>query len=73
MVTSPGVHATGTCRMGPAGDSVVDSKLRVHGVDGLRVVDCSIMPLPPAGNTNGPAMVIGWRAAELILEDRDRR
>jgi len=72
-LTSPGVHATGTCRMGRAGDSVVDSKLRVHGIDGLRVVDCSIMPLPPAGNTNGPAMVIGWRAAELILEDRDRR
>jgi choline dehydrogenase len=71
-LTSPGVHATGTCRMGAAEDSVVDSRLRVHGVDSLRVVDCSIMPLPPAGNTNGPAMVIGWRAAELILEDRER-
>ena len=69
-LTSPGVHATGTCRMGPAHDSVVDGRLRVHGVRGLRVVDCSVMPLPPAGNTNGPAMVIGWRAAELILEDR---
>jgi choline dehydrogenase len=69
-LSSPGVHATGTCRMGDAADSVVDSRLRVHGVAGLRVVDCSVMPLPPAGNTNGPAMVVGWRAAELILEDR---
>lgn len=72
-LTSPGVHATGTCRMGPAHDSVVDQRLRVHGIGGLRVVDCSVMPLPPAGNTNGPAMVVGWRAAELVLEDRDRR
>lgn len=72
-LTSPGIHATGTCRMGNADDSVVDSRLRVHGVSGLRVVDCSVMPVPPAGNTNGPAMVIGWRAAELILVDRDSR
>jgi choline dehydrogenase len=71
-LTSPGVHATGTCRMGTAEDGVVDSRLRVHGIKALRVVDCSVMPLPPAGNTNGPAMVIGWRAAELILEDRER-
>lgn len=69
-LVSPGAHATGTCRMGAMNDSVVDGRLRVHGVQGLRVVDCSIMPVPPAGNTNGPAMVIGWRAAELILEDR---
>ncbi|WP_260929594.1 GMC family oxidoreductase [Novosphingobium sp. 9] len=74
-LTSPGVHATGTCRMGTPEDGpesgVVDSRLRVHGIEGLRVVDCSVMPVPPAGNTNGPAMVIGWRAAELMLEDRD--
>ncbi|MFT4056704.1 MAG: GMC family oxidoreductase N-terminal domain-containing protein [Novosphingobium sp.] len=70
-LTSPGVHATGTCRMGSAEDSVVDTRLRVHGMRGLRVVDCSVMPVPPAGNTNGPAMVVGWRAAELILQDRD--
>jgi choline dehydrogenase len=69
-LTSPGIHATGTCRMGAAEDSVVDGRLRVHGIKSLRVVDCSVMPLPPAGNTNGPAMVIGWRAAELILEDQ---
>lgn len=68
-LTSPGIHATGTCRMGSTTDGVVDSRLRVHGIAGLRVVDCSVMPAPPAGNTNGPAMVIGWRAAELIAED----
>lgn len=68
-LTSPGIHATGTCRMGPAQDSVVDPRLRVHGIDGLRVVDCSVMPTPPAGNTNGPAMAIGWRASELIMAD----
>ncbi|WP_428333217.1 GMC family oxidoreductase [Novosphingobium sp.] len=71
-LASPGVHATGTCRMGlSAADAVVDSRLRVHGIKGLRVVDCSVMPTPPSGNTNGPAMMVGWRAAELILEDRD--
>lgn len=70
-LVSPGVHATGTCRMGTSEqDSVVDSRLRVHGIKNLRVVDCSAMPTPPSGNTNGPAMMLGWRAAELILEDR---
>lgn len=68
-LASPGIHATGTCRMGEPGDSVVDSRLRVHGISGLRVVDCSIMPALPAGNTNGPAMALGWRAAELIQQD----
>lgn len=68
-LTSPGIHATGTCRIGGAGDSVVDARLRVHGIKGLRVVDCSVMPTLPAGNTNGPAMAIGWRAAELIRID----
>lgn len=71
-LVSPGVHATGTCRMGAPGVGAVDARLRVHGVDGLRVVDCSAMPTPPSGNTNGPAMMLGWRAAELILADRDR-
>lgn len=69
---SPGVHGTGTCRMGSPGEGVLDSRLRVQGVDGLRVVDCSSMPTAMSANTNGPAMVLGWRAAELILEDRDR-
>lgn len=71
-LTSPGLHATGTCRIGSADDGVVDARLRVQGLDGLRVADCSIMPFTPAGNTNGPAMVVGWRVAELMLEDRDR-
>ena len=67
---SPGLHGTGTCQMGhdPA-DSVVDGRTRVHGIRGLRVVDCSIMPTTVSGNTNGPAMVVAARAAELILED----
>ncbi len=70
-LVSPGVHATGTCRMGSGDDAVLDGRLRVRGIDGLRVVDCSAMPTPPSGNTNGPAMMLGWRAAELILQDRD--
>lgn len=65
-----GNHTTGTCSMGPGGDAVVDSRLRVHGVEGLRVADCSIMPTLVSGNTNAPAMAVGWRAAELIAEDR---
>lgn len=64
-----GEHAVGTCRMGNDGDSVVDARLRVRGVDGLRVVDCSVMPALVSGNTNGPAMTLGWRAADLILAD----
>lgn len=66
-----GLHGTGTCGMGtdPA-TSVTDARCRVHGVAGLRVVDCSIMPTPVSGNTNGPAMAVAARAAELILEDR---
>jgi choline dehydrogenase len=67
---SPGLHGTGTCQMGhDATTSVVDGRARVHGIAGLRVVDCSIMPTTVSGNTNGPAMVIAARAAELILED----
>lgn len=66
-----GLHGTGTCSMGKdAATSVTDARARVHGVDGLRVVDCSIMPTPVSGNTNGPVMAVAERAAELILEDR---
>lgn len=65
-----GLHGTGTCSMGTdSATSVTDARARVHGVGGLRVVDCSIMPTPVSGNTNGPAMAVAERAAELILED----
>jgi len=52
---------------------VVDSRLCVRGVEGLRVVDCSVMPSPVSGNTNGPAMALAWRAGAVIREDRLRR
>jgi choline dehydrogenase len=64
---SPGSHFAGTCRMGQDPMAVVDATLRVRGVSGLRVVDCSIMPTVVSGNTNGPVMAIAWRAADLIL------
>lgn len=62
-------HAMGTCSMGAEGTAVVDSRLRVHGVRGLRVVDCSVMPSPISGNTNAPVMALAWRAADLIRQD----
>src|SRR5262249_34436173 len=62
-------HQVGTCKMGAPGDddAVVDFDLRVRGVEGLRVADASIMPTVPHGNTNAAAMMIGERAADLIL------
>jgi choline dehydrogenase-like flavoprotein len=65
-----GYHASGACAMGPADTDVVDHRLRVRGVSGLRVVDVSVMPAMVSGNLNGPIMAMAWRAAELILEDR---
>ena len=59
-------HPTGTCKMGSGPDSVVDSALRVQGIQGLRVADCSIMPEIVSGNTNAPAIMIGEKAADLI-------
>lgn len=71
-LSTSGLHGTGTCRMGGDVDSVVDPRLRVRGVRNLRVADCSVIPEPVTGNTNAPAMAVGWRAAELILEDRSQ-
>ncbi|PUA18573.1 GMC family oxidoreductase [Glaciimonas sp. PCH181] len=63
-------HAAGTCRMGADEASVVDPRLRVRGIDGLRVVDTSIMPTLITGNTNGPSMVMAMRAAEILIAER---
>jgi choline dehydrogenase len=63
-----GLHACGTCRMGDFPDAVLDEHLRVRGVEGLRVIDGSVMPTMVSCNTNGPIMALAWRASELILD-----
>lgn len=64
-------HPVGTCKMGPREDSeaVVDARLRVYGIKGLRVIDASIMPLIPRGNTNSPTMMIAEKGSDMIKED----
>ena len=63
-------HPVSTCRMGPdAVENVVDAKLRVHGLAGLRVIDASIFPTVTSGNTNAPAIMVGEKGADLVLAD----
>ena len=64
-------HPTGTCKMGPSDGAlaVVDAQLRVHGVEGLRVADASIMPFIVNANTNAPCIMIGEKCAAMLLSD----
>jgi choline dehydrogenase len=64
-------HPVSTCRMGPdAAGAVVDPRLKVHGVEGLRIIDASIFPSVVSGNINAAAIMTGWKGAEMALEEQ---
>ena len=62
-------HPVGTCKMGSDDEAVVDDRLRVHGVDGLRVADASIMPEIINANTNSPSIMIGEKCSDMVLAE----
>ena len=67
-----GFHPSGTCRMGPGSNSVVNDELKIHGLNGIRVADASIFPTIPSGNTNAACIMVGEKVSELIKESINR-